>query len=345
MMVIIDTGDPRAVAAVAAIHAGDTARLRQLLAEHPEMATAALGTEGGNGMTRSLLHVATDWPGHYPNVADTIALLVAAGADVHARFTGPHTETPVHWAASNDDVAALDALLDAGADIEATGAVIAAGTPLDDAVAFGQWQTARRLVDRGAHTHVFNAAGLGLLDRVRAHLAAEPSADDVTRALWASCHGGQLATAQYLLGCGADRNWIAPWDGLTPLDAPRRHGFDVAAGITYNAARLGLTPDYVGAFLPGQILAGAGIGLSMPAFTAVAVAAVAPARFATAIGISAMFRQVGAALGVAAFVAIVATPTPATAIDAYRHGWVFMATAATVGALLMLAARFAPTSS
>ncbi|WP_207786192.1 MFS transporter [Micromonospora globispora] len=122
-------------------------------------------------------------------------------------------------------------------------------------------------------------------------------------------------------------------------------GLLVAAGMTYNAARLGMTPDYVGAFLPGQILAGAGIGLSMPAFTAVTVAAVAPARFATAIGISAMFRQVGAALGVAAFVAIVATPTPATAIDAYRHGWVFMATAATVGALLMLAARFAPTSS
>jgi uncharacterized protein len=114
MATIIDTGDPRAVAAVEAIHDGDLARLRHLLAEHPELATAALGTEGpNNGMTRSLLHVATDWPGHYPNVADTIAVLVEAGADVHARFTGPHTETPLHWAASSDDVAALDALLDA----------------------------------------------------------------------------------------------------------------------------------------------------------------------------------------------------------------------------------------
>jgi uncharacterized protein len=86
---IIETGDPLAVAAVAAIHAGDTARLRQLLAEHPELATATLGTDSACGMTRSLLHVATDWPGHYPNVADTIAILVAAGADAHARFTGP----------------------------------------------------------------------------------------------------------------------------------------------------------------------------------------------------------------------------------------------------------------
>jgi EmrB/QacA subfamily drug resistance transporter len=119
-------------------------------------------------------------------------------------------------------------------------------------------------------------------------------------------------------------------------------GLLVAAGIAYNAARLGLTPDYLGAFLPGQILTGAGVGLSMPAFTAVAVSAVTATRFATAIGISAMFRQVGGALGVAAFVAIVGTPARDGAIDAYRHGWVFMAAAATIGGLLMLAARFAP---
>ncbi|MEZ5256304.1 MAG: hypothetical protein R2705_05285 [Ilumatobacteraceae bacterium] len=72
-------------------------------------------------------------------MAQTIALLVAAGAGVDARFEGPHTETLLHWAASSDDVAALDALLDAGADIEADGGVIARGTPLFDAVAFGQW--------------------------------------------------------------------------------------------------------------------------------------------------------------------------------------------------------------
>jgi EmrB/QacA subfamily drug resistance transporter len=119
-------------------------------------------------------------------------------------------------------------------------------------------------------------------------------------------------------------------------------GLLVAAGIAYNAARLGLTPNYLGAFLPGQILTGAGVGLSMPAFTAVAVSAVAPARFATAIGISAMFRQVGAALGIAAFVAIVGTPARDIAIDAYRQGWALMAAAATIGAFLMLAARFAP---
>lgn len=36
-----------------------------------------------------------------PLGAAMVALLVEAGADVNSRFTGPHTETPLHWAASS----------------------------------------------------------------------------------------------------------------------------------------------------------------------------------------------------------------------------------------------------
>src|SRR6266498_2066975 len=174
MTTIIDAGDPRAAAATDAVQQGDIAWLRQLLADHPELATAAFGTAGPCGKARTLLHAATDWPGHYPNVAATIQALVEAGADVNARFTGPHTETPLHWAASSDDIEALDALLDAGADIEADGAVIAGGTPMADAVAFGQRKAARRLLERGARTNLWQAAALGLLDRVRDELTRTP---------------------------------------------------------------------------------------------------------------------------------------------------------------------------
>src|SRR5207248_5989645 len=111
-----------------------------------------------------LIGAAVDWPGHFPNVGRTIAVLVAAGADVNVRCLGPHQETPLHGPASSDDVEALHALLDAGADIEAPGAVIAGGTPLDDAVGFGQWNAARRLVERGAQTVIWHAAALGLGD-------------------------------------------------------------------------------------------------------------------------------------------------------------------------------------
>jgi len=155
-VLIIAVDDPRAVAAVQAIHEGDVEGLRRLLAEHSDLARAALGSRDcANGMTRSLLHVVTDWPGHFPRGPETVDALIAAGADVNARFTGPHTETPLHWAASSDDVAVLDALLDAGADIEATGAVIAGGTPMADATAFGQWNAARRLLERGAKTNLW----------------------------------------------------------------------------------------------------------------------------------------------------------------------------------------------
>jgi hypothetical protein len=88
------------VAAVEAIHAGDTGSLAGMLGEHPELATAALGTEDNadrTGMTRPLLHVVTDWPGHFPSGPAVVNVLVGAGADVNARFTGPHNETPVHW--------------------------------------------------------------------------------------------------------------------------------------------------------------------------------------------------------------------------------------------------------
>ncbi|MDT0386406.1 ankyrin repeat domain-containing protein [Streptomyces dubilierae] len=218
--------DPLAVAVTGAIRAGDLPALRRLLAEHPGLAGARIAERGEDGAgTRTLLHIATDWPGHLPRGPEVVAVLVAAGADPNARFGGAHEETPLHWAASNDDVPVLDALLAAGADIEAPGAVIAGGTPLADARAFGQWRAALRLVEHGARTTLQDAATLGLLDRVRAYVEGDepPSPADVTSAFWGACHGGHLPTAQYLLAHGADPHWRG-YDGLTPLDVARGQG-------------------------------------------------------------------------------------------------------------------------
>jgi uncharacterized protein len=226
--VTIDPEDPLAVAVVEAIRTGDLDGLRRLLADHPGLATARIGTEGPGGTTRTLLHVATDWPGHFPNGPATVAALVGVGAEVDARFGGgSHDETPLHWAASSNDVEVLDALLDAGADIEAPGGVIAGGTPLTDARAFGQWRAAHRLIERGARTTIDDAATLGLLDRLEGYFAGTaPAADDVDRAFWGACHGGQRRCAEYLLDRGADLDWVPPWEPLTPLDAAARSGAD-----------------------------------------------------------------------------------------------------------------------
>jgi len=122
-MSTVSTEDPVAIAAVTAIHSGELATLKRLLTENPWLATARLGDDDPDG-SRTLLHAVTDWPGHFPHGGITVSALIGAGADVNARFRGPHEETPLHWAASTDDVEVLDALLDAGADIEAPGAVL-----------------------------------------------------------------------------------------------------------------------------------------------------------------------------------------------------------------------------
>jgi len=209
------------------IHAGDVASLDQLLREHPGLANARIGV----GESRTLLHVVTDWPGHLPHAGAMIAALVAAGADVNARFAGAHTETPLHWAASSDDVESLDALLDAGADIEAPGAVIGDGTPMADAVAFGQWAAAARLVERGARTNLWQSAALGLLDRVREELAVAGLAqEDLDNALWCAAHGGQRQAAEVLLEHGADATWVGH-DELTPAGAAERSGAHELAAL------------------------------------------------------------------------------------------------------------------
>jgi uncharacterized protein len=221
-MATIRADDPRAVAALEAIHSGDVQSLERLLVDHPDLATARV-TDPSRGDERTLLHVVADWPGRFPNGRDAVATLVAAGADVNAPFGGSHAETPVHWAASSDDVEVLDALVDAGADIEAPGSVIDGGSPLSDAVAFGQERAARRLIECGARANLWQAAGLGLLDRLEPLLDDEPppTRDEITNAFWCACQGGQREAARRLFESGPDINWVGH-DDLTPLDAAIR---------------------------------------------------------------------------------------------------------------------------
>ena len=242
-MIHMKQDDSLAVSVVQAIQTGDIPSLKRLLDDNPGLAKATIiekdNEDTGCKITRTLLHVVTDWPGRFPNSAETVSTLLHYGADVNARFTGAHTEAPLHWAASCDDVEVLDALLDVGADIEAPGAVIAGGTPLDDAVAFAQWNAARRLVERGAQMALWHAAALGQMEAMQAYFAgaalserypwgagcSSPS-EQITVAFWCACHGGQRSSAELLLDRGAELNWISDWDGLTPLDAAKRSSAD-----------------------------------------------------------------------------------------------------------------------
>ncbi|UNI14255.1 hypothetical protein JDV02_000902 [Purpureocillium takamizusanense] len=237
--IFVDKEDKRVAPAIAALRAGDVDALTACLTADPALASVHVGSPTE---ARTLLHILADWPGYLPQAPDTARALIAAGADVNAPFIGDaHSETPLHWAASNDDVALLDTLLDAGADIDAPGGVIAE-TPLADARAFMQLKTAHRLVERGARVTLQDAATLGLQDRVEEAVpgspAGRPSQEDINCALWNACHGGQLKTAQYLHSHGGAEavNFVPPWEKLTPLDAARRTG---AADVTFWLESLG----------------------------------------------------------------------------------------------------------
>src|SRR5581483_4988490 len=97
-----------------------------------------------------------------------------------------------------------------------------------------------------------------------------------------------------------------------------------ALGGLWFRAHLTLAPDYATALLPSQIIGGAGVGLVLPSLSAAATASLPPARFATGTGLVGMSRQLGSALGVAIFVAILGHPTAATALGAFRNGWTFL---------------------
>ena len=233
MAIRLPRSEPLCQALVDAIHAGEVERVRDLVTENQNLASARLvDDKGGSGTP---LHAVADWPGYFPNGPQIVSILIDAGSDPNIAVEGSwHSETPLHWAASSDDVEVARALIDGGANIEATGASLGGGTPLDDAVGYGCWQVARLLVERGARTDMGQAAALGLMTRVEELVAADPpTAEELADAFWGACHGGQRRMAMYLLDLGADVNGTPSWGDSTPLDAANSPGTGREALVTW----------------------------------------------------------------------------------------------------------------
>jgi MFS family permease len=104
--------------------------------------------------------------------------------------------------------------------------------------------------------------------------------------------------------------------------------------------RSGLTPNYAGEMLPGMLMTGIGVGLTLPTFMSTGASSLPPHSFATGSAVVNMLRQVGLAIGVAVLVAVIGTPlTGAQQHTAFQHGWIVIAStsllAALSGALLL----------
>lgn len=110
----------------------------------------------------------------------------------------------------------------------------------------------------------------------------------------------------------------------------------MSIGALWLAVGLEQNSGYVAAFLPTQLLMGAGMGFLPPMLVAITVTGLPPARLSTGIAVYTIFRQVGAAAGVAGWLAMLGRESVHEA-SSYRAGWSFIALAAlvTVGSMLI----------
>jgi EmrB/QacA subfamily drug resistance transporter len=104
-----------------------------------------------------------------------------------------------------------------------------------------------------------------------------------------------------------------------------------ALGCLWWRLSIGQTPDYAGEVLPGLLITGVGVGLTLPSLASASASSLAPARFATGSAVFTMIRQIGFVAGVSILVAVLGTPRPADAVAAFDRVWVFMTITSTLG--------------
>ena len=114
-----------------------------------------------------------------------------------------------------------------------------------------------------------------------------------------------------------------------------RHGYRViivvgaliwAGSLLWYIERVGPRPDFLGAWLPGQLLQGIGVGATLPMLGSAALAGLsAGGSYATAAAVVSSTRQLGAVIGIALLVIVVGTPAHGAAEGALRTGWALAA--------------------
>src|SRR5580704_918935 len=115
-----------------------------------------------------------------------------------------------------------------------------------------------------------------------------------------------------------------------------------AAGILWWAVVVQLHPNYL-EVLPGMVVTGIGVGLTLPSLMSTAAASLPAPAFATGSAVVNMLRQVGFAVGVAMLVAVLGSPHgPAAALTAFRHGWYATAAAGIAAAAAAVVLRRGP---
>ncbi|MFC4032186.1 MFS transporter [Streptomyces polygonati] len=111
------------------------------------------------------------------------------------------------------------------------------------------------------------------------------------------------------------------------------------AGMAVNASVVGGSPHWTTHWLPGALLAGLGIGMTLPVQSGAAAQSLPPARFAVGSAINASFRQLGAVLGISVFVAVLGTPGASTAVASFHRVWWVLAAVGLAAGLVLWVPR------
>ncbi len=196
------------------IDSGDVDGLARLLATDPSLArdrvhsclshpTSTVWNYVGVARFHQLLD--------HDRIGDIARVLLAAGAPVEG--TSGEGETAFITAASYGETDMARALIDAGADLEATGYAVPGGTALAHAVVFGMTAIVDLLVTAGAVVHtIVEAAGAG---DPGDFLTPDTPAADRARALRAAAVNERLAVIDQFLAAGTPID--AKIDGSTAL--------------------------------------------------------------------------------------------------------------------------------
>ena len=109
-----------------------------------------------------------------------------------------------------------------------------------------------------------------------------------------------------------------------------------AGSLLWYLKRVGVHPDFLGEWLPGQLLQGLGVGATLPLLGSAALARIAKGgSYATASAVVSSCRQLGAVIGVALLVVLIGSPP---SVDTLRRGWAMAAicfAAIAVGAVFL----------
>ncbi|WP_296352809.1 MFS transporter [Ramlibacter sp.] len=121
--------------------------------------------------------------------------------------------------------------------------------------------------------------------------------------------------------------------------------FLVLGGLLYAAAgawlyfRIGAEPQFLAVWLPGLLIGGAGVGMVLPSLAGAAVAKLPAARFGIGSAVNMAVRQLGATLGVAFAVSLLAS---APGVAGFHHINLLLIAGGLATALLSLPVATAP---